>query len=143
MEIIAEQKGQLRAIGEEYNLRFIILHGSYAKGISCPGSDLDIAILGKEYIDGGAYLKIFNALEGVFGNNRERELDVKILHGADPLFRYQVTDRATLLYGDTLDFHEFQAYAFRAFAESKDLRDLEEALLRKSIVKLSTHYARS
>ena len=143
MGITAEQKDQLRKISETYNLRFIILHGSYAKRTSRPGSDLDVAILGKRYIDGRSYLKIFGELENVFGNNEERELDMKTLHHVDPLFRYQVTRDSVLLCGNPAEYEEFKAYAFRDYMDSKDLRDLEEVLLRKSITKFSNHYARS
>lgn len=143
MEITAEQKELLHAIGERHNLRFIILHGSYAKGTPRPGSDLDIAILGKRYIEGNIYLKIFGELEDIFGNNQERELDMKTLHHVDPLFRYQVTRDSALLYGDVAEYEEFKGYAFRDYMDSRDLRDLEEVLLRKSINKLSNYYARS
>lgn len=142
MEITAEQKEQLRLIGETYNLHFIILHGSYAKGTPRAGSDLDIAILGKQYIDGNAYLKIFMELEDVFGNSRERELDLKTLHHIDSLFRYQVTRDGMLFYGDRTDYEEFKGYAFRDYMDSYDLRELGEHLLKKSIINFTKQYAR-
>lgn len=141
MEITAEQKERLRAIGETYNLRFIILHGSYAKRTPRAGSDLDIAILGRQYVDGGAYLKIFVELEDVFGNSRERELDLKTLHHIDPLFRYHVTRDGVLLYGDPSAYEELKLYAFRDYTDSYDLRELGEHLLRKSITNFTKHYA--
>lgn len=50
MELTAEQKEKLQEIGDKFHLRFIILHGSYAKGIPRKGSNLDIAVVGKERI---------------------------------------------------------------------------------------------
>ena len=46
MEITKVQKKQLHKIGKDHQLDFIILHGSYAKGTSYRGSDLDIAYVG-------------------------------------------------------------------------------------------------
>lgn len=133
MEITTAQRKKLALMGKQHHLLFIILHGSYAKGTAKSGSDLDIAVLGRRPISGDDLLKLYTALAGVFGDSAERELDVKTLHHVDPLFRYQVVRDGVLLYGDRTAFNEFKAYAFRAFMDSYDLRNLEEKLLRKRL----------
>lgn len=138
MELTVKQKQALKKIGDSYQLRFIILHGSYAKGIPRQGSDLDIALLGKNPIAFEVILRMFGEFEEIFGNSRERELDIKSLHGVDPLFRHQVVRKCLLLYGDARKFNEFKLYAERAYDESRDLRELEMVLLKKSIAHIAT-----
>lgn len=141
LKMSKNQKRRLREIGEKHQLRFIILHGSYATGKEQRGSDLDIALLGKRSIPFETVLEIHGELSDIFGDNWERELDVKTLHHADPLFRYFVVREGVLLYGNPIEYEEFKAYAFRDYMDSKDLRELEETLLRKSIAMLSQRYA--
>lgn len=131
MLLTPEQKKQLKKIGAARELRFIILHGSYAKGITHEGSDLDIAILGKKKILFDELLKIHGDLGDIFGDNRERELDVKSLHGADLLLRHYVTRDGILLYGEETDFNEYKAYARRSFEDAKRLFRLEEIMIKK------------
>ncbi len=131
MEISPEDKTKLEKIGRRHNLRFIILHGSYAKGTPHKGSDLDIAVLGQRRIPFNEILEIHGELGDVFGDNEERELDVKSLHGADLLLRYYVTRDGILLYGDPTGFNEFKAYARRTFEDAQKLFHLEEILLKK------------
>jgi predicted nucleotidyltransferase len=141
MVITPEQKEKLREIGNKHNLKFIILHGSYTKGNSRLGSDLDIAILGNIRVSFDELLQIHGELADIFGDNQERELDLKTLHNVDSLFRYQVVRDGTLLYGNPTEYQEFKAYAFRDYMDSKDLRELEAALLKKSVKDISEKYA--
>lgn len=126
-----KQKEQLQKIGDAHELRFIILHGSYAKGIPHEGSDFDIAVLGKRYITFDELLAIHGELGDVFGDNEERELDTKSLHKADLLLRYYVTRDGVLLYGDQTGFNEFKAYAQRVFKDAAKLFQLEEVMVKK------------
>lgn len=141
MTLTAEQQKRLREIGQRHNLRLIILHGSHITGTPRPGSDLDIAVLGERRIPFDELLDIHGELGAVFGDNRERELDLKTLHGVDPLFRYEVTSHGVLLFGDSTEYEEFKAYAYRDYMDSGDLRELELLLLRKSIRSLAERYA--
>ena len=140
-ELSQEQKNQLSKIGEKFNLRFIILHGSYAKGTPRKGSDLDIAVAGKRRIELDELLDIHGELGKIFGDNKERELDLKTLHGVDPLFRHLAVRDGVILFGDLTEYQEFKAYAFRDYMESTDLRELGVKLLKKSMQSLSRSHA--
>lgn len=142
MEISSEQKEKLEEIGRSRSLRFIILHGSYAAGTPQPGSDLDIAILGRRHLSFDEVLEIHGELSQIFDDNKERELDLKTLHGVDSLFRYEVTRDGARLYGNQTDYDEFKAYAYRDYVDSSDLRELEFTLLKKSISALTERYAK-
>lgn len=141
MLITVEQKEKLKNIGAARNLRFLILHGSLAKGMSRPGSDIDIAIVGKNRISREDFLRIYGELADIFGDSPNQELDLKTLHGVDAFFRYEVVRDGELLYGDSNDYEEFRAYAYRDYMDSRDLRELEFTLLKKSIRSLTKHYA--
>ena len=142
MELAKEQQEKLKEIGRRHDLRFIILHGSYATETPREGSDLDIAVLGNEKIGFDKILELHGEFAGVFGDDPERELDFKTLHGVDPLFRYHVTRDGILLFGNKTDYEEYKAYAYKDYMDSFDLSDLEFALLQKSIRSLSRKYAR-
>lgn len=142
MELTKKQKQKIKKIGEDFNLKLIILHGSYAKKTPRKESDLDIAFLTEKPIDFETELKLYSALSDIFGDNQARELDIKSLHGVDPFFRYQVMKDGVLIYGDPHDFYIFKVYAIRAHQENKKLYKLKEILLRKRQKHLEKLYVR-
>jgi len=141
MRITSKQEEKLKKVGEKYQLKLILLHGSYAKDQAHKESDLDIAVLGQKPIDFKKLLEIHGELAQIFGDSKIRELDLKSLHRVDPLFCYQVAKSSQLLYGKSLDYQEFRAYAFRGFYDAKDLFDLEKHLTDKYQKYLNQKYA--
>ena len=131
MHLTQEQQQKIEEVGRKYRLKFILLHGSYATNKMKKGSDLDIALLGEKRIEFEELLALYSDFEEIFGDDPQRELDIKSLHKADPLFCYQVAKDSQLLYGDTTDFNEFKAYAFSNYFDSKDLFHLEKILIQK------------
>jgi Predicted nucleotidyltransferases len=131
MKITSQQKKQLQKVGKKYKLKLILLHGSYATGKACKESDLDIAVLGKKPIAFEALLELHGEIASIFGDHKNRELDLKSLHQADPLFCYQVAKNSQLLYGSSFDYDEFRVYAFKAYYDAKDLFNLEHKLIKK------------
>lgn len=126
INLTKQQNKELKKVAEKYSLKFVILHGSFATGKEHKGSDLDIAVLGKApELLREKILQLHNDFADVFGDGPERELDLKTLHNIDSLFRYYVTRDGVLLCGNTADYEEYKAYAFRDYMDSKDLRDLE------------------
>jgi len=141
MHLTQEQQQKIEEVSRNHSLRFILLHGSYVTGKIKIGSDLDIALLGGKPIEFEELLAIYSDLAEIFGDNPQRELDVKSLHKADPLFCYQVVKDSQLLYGDLTDFNEFKAYAFSNYYDSKDLFHLEKILIQKFQNYLNQKYA--
>jgi len=131
MHLTQEQQQKVEEVGRKFRLKFILLHGSYATNKMKTGSDLDIALLGEKRIEFEELLALYSDLEEIFGGDPQRELDIKSLHKADPLFCYQVAKDSQLLYGDPTDFNEFKAYAFSNYFDSKDLFHLEKILIQK------------
>jgi predicted nucleotidyltransferase len=142
MDLTQEQQHKIEDVGTKYRLKFILIHGSCATGKMRRGSDLDIALLGEKPIEFEELLTIHSDLAEIFGDHPQRELDVKSLHKADPLFCYQVAKDSQLLYGNLTDFNEFKAYAFSNYFDSKDLFQLEKILVQKFQNYLNQKYAR-
>ncbi len=142
MFITDKQKQKIEKIGKKYNLKLILLYGSYAKGKNQEKSDLDLAVLGKKPIELETLPGLYGDLEQVLGNKKGRELDVASLHRIDPLFCYQVAKDSVLLYGNLTDYNEFKAYAFSRYFDSKDLFNLEKILTRKFQSYLNKKYVR-
>src|SRR4030066_409588 len=130
MQLTEDQQQKIEEVGRKRRLKFILLHGSYATNKMKPDSDLDIALLGEKPIELEELLDIYSDLAEIFGDNPRRELDIKSLHKADPLFCYQVAKDSQLLYGDLTDFNEFRAHAFSNYFDSKDLFHLEKIIMR-------------
>jgi predicted nucleotidyltransferase len=119
-----------RKIGEKHGLRLVVLYGSVAKGMAKEDSDVDIAVLGKNFLQFKEIIEIIDEFTAALQSNK---IDVKSLHHADPLFRHQVMEGGILLYGDELDFIKFKIYAFRDYVESKSLFDLKEKMVKKRL----------
>lgn len=121
-------KPELKKIAERHGLKLVVLYGSQATGKVKPDSDIDIAVLGKRKIDFAEHLELIGEFTGLF---RTDEIDVKILHHVDPLFRHEVMRGGVLLYGSDYDFASFKAYAFRDYMESGDLFNLKRIFIKK------------
>jgi predicted nucleotidyltransferase len=141
MRLTQEQQQKIEEVGRKHRLRFILLHGSYATNKIRGGSDLDIALLGEKPIEFEELSALYSDLAEIFGDDPQRELDIKSLHKADPLFCYQVARDSQLLYGDITDFNEFRAYAFSNYFDSGDLFHLEKILIQKFQNYLNQKYA--
>ncbi len=134
-------QGELEKIRLLHNLRFIILHGSYAKGKEHNESDFDIAVVGNQPIGFREIMDVQGSLDEVFEGVGIYNLDVKSLDRVDPLFRFFVVRDSILLSGDAHDYNEFKAYAFRDYIESIDLRVLERRMIQSKQKMLSERYA--
>jgi predicted nucleotidyltransferase len=134
-------RDELEKIRSRFDLHFIILHGSYAKGTVHSGSDFDIAVVGKRPIGFTEIMEIQSNFGQLFETVGINNLDVKPLDRVDALFRYLVVRDSILLAGNLHDYNEFKAYAFRAFIDTADLRILERRMIQAKQNMLSTRYA--
>lgn len=130
VQINKDKERRITKIGKKYKLKLAVIYGSSARGRSHKTSDLDIAVLGEKQLDFKTLLELYSEFGRIF---KDKEVDVKSLHRVDPFFRYQVMQDSILIYGDHLEYHNFKAYAFRAYMDSKDLLRLEKILSQKTI----------
>ncbi len=115
-------------------IKLIVLFGSQASGTANQESDYDVAVLtdSDKKIDSGLkrYSEIMNFVLKVL-NIPDEKLDLTNLNEANPLLKYHILHKGTLLYGNELLFHEEQAVSFREYHDSKKLFDLEKYLVHQ------------
>lgn len=117
---------------QQLGVRLLMLFGSHAAGglHPRPDSDVDVAVaLQRDALRPG-YFELHERLSRAFPG---RPLDVVFIADADPLFRWEIMDRAVLLIGDIDEFLELRAFAYRDFVDSADLRALEQTLFEKKM----------
>lgn len=132
------KKSEIVSIAKKYNLRFVILYGSYAKNQARPDSDIDLAVLGNKLVD---FQQIVDLNNDFIDLIKFDEIDVKSLHKTNPLFRYQVVKYGILLFGDVHDYNQFKAYAFRDYIDSEDLFKLRDIMTNKRLNRLLPNIA--
>lgn len=131
MRITKQQKQRIDKVGKKYDLRFMIIHGSYARGEEKSASDLDVAVYGNKKIEFSRLLDMHGDLTEIFRDSKERELDLKSLHNTNPFFRYEVTRDGRLIYGDENAFDDYCLYAYRDFIDSESLFRLRNLIISK------------
>lgn len=125
LNLTQQERDKITEIGKKFDLRFVILHGSYALGKERPDSDLDIALVGKQEIPSEVFFDLYGKLSDALAGQGIQDFDIKTLHHVDPFFRYLVVKDGILLYGNPTEYEEFKAFAFSDFMDSADLRRLE------------------
>ena len=125
-------------MAKKHHLRFVILHGSHATGHAREDSDIDIAVLGSKPIDFEQQLQLFTDVDHLFRATPAHDLDLKTLHGVDPLFRYEVVRDGRLLYGDLDDYEDYKAFALRDYEDAQPLFALERVLAERYQQHLNT-----
>lgn len=136
---LEQLKAKISDVAEKYRLKFVILYGSRATGKARPESDIDIAVLGRRKISPEELLNLIGEFCDLFNTDN---VDVKSLHNANIFFAHQATYNGILLYGDEHQFNLYKIYNLRSFQESKILRRLRDALIRKRQEHLNKIYAR-
>ncbi len=127
---IEKIKSDVAKIAKRHNLKLMMLYGSRATGEAREKSDIDIAVLGEKPISFDEHIDLINDFTDLFHTD---EVDVKLLHNTNPLFRYEVMRDGILLYGTDYDFASFKAYAFRDYFDSRDLFKLKEKMIQKRL----------
>jgi predicted nucleotidyltransferase len=113
-------------------VRLLVGFGSRAAGAPAPrpDSDVDVAVL---LAGAPASRASLAELHAGLAPHFADPLDLVLLAAADPLFRWEIMDRAVLLHGDIDDFLEYRAFAYRDFVDSASLRALEDELSKRKL----------
>ena len=98
------QKLKIAKIAKKFQLKLIIIFGSFANGKFRKDSDLDIAVLGFKEVSFNEQIKLTNELSLIFNKN----IDLSVLNRANPLLLFQVSQNPVLLYGSRPDFLKFK-----------------------------------
>jgi len=115
---------------KKYDVKLLILHGSYAKGTATEKSDLDVGLLFKNGIKKIDYFKVIGDFEELFGNN----FDPALLNGTEPMINYQVALNGKVLYEDKKgDFNNYKIGSIAKYMDTKKFRELERLYIKRAI----------
>lgn len=129
MEIVKHQKMEIARIAKKFQLKLIVIFGSFANGKNRKDSDLDIGVLGLREIPFNDQIKLINALSLVFDKN----VDLSVLNNTNPLLLFQASKNPILLYGKREDFLKFKLYAFRLYHDYAPYFAMEKKLNKRII----------
>lgn len=127
---------KMSEICSKHGISLAVLYGSRVRGKETSESDVDIAVLGVDKIPPETLVELNNNFSDLF---RISEIDIKSLHGADPLFRWEVMKNGALFFGNPRKYADFRAYAFRDYCDSRGLFKLREILIEKRLKTLSVN----
>ncbi len=129
MEITRSQKLKIGRIAKKFQLKLIVLFGSFANGKNKESSDLDIAVLGSREISFDKQINLINELSLVFNKN----VDLSILNKTNPLLLFEASKNSILLYGNKEEFLKFKLCAFNAYNDYAPYFEMERNLNKKII----------
>ncbi len=133
MPVSDEQKAKVNRIAQEYGLRLVLLFGSEVSGKSHQKSDVDVAVMFEDMtVAKEELLDCMADMQKVF---HEREIDLGLINGADPLFLKKALENCELLYGEPRALAELKIYAFRRYIDHKRFLKMEEEYIRRLLVK--------
>lgn len=129
MKITKDQKLKIAKIALKYQLKLVIIFGSFAIGKQRLGSDLDIAVLGLEDVGFNDQINLISELILIFN----KDVDLSVLNRANPLLLFEASKNPILLYGDREEFFKFRLYAFNAYHDYAPFFAMENNLNKKII----------
>ncbi|MFA5001012.1 MAG: nucleotidyltransferase domain-containing protein [Candidatus Paceibacterota bacterium] len=129
MDITKDHKLKVAQIAQKFQLKLLIIFGSFANGRQRKDSDLDIAVLGSSGVSFDEQISLTNDLSSVFNKN----VDLSVLNRANPLLSFQVSKNPILLYGSREEFLKFRLYAFNAYNDYAPYFAMENNLNKKII----------
>lgn len=121
---------KLEELAKKHKIKFIVLFGSQTTKTFNKESDFDIAVFMDKFNDLDTYNDVLFGLAKIL-KIPEEKIDLTDLKNANPLLRYEITSRGKLLFGDEMEYLNFQALAFKDYILAQNLFDLEKALVKK------------
>jgi uncharacterized protein len=129
MKITKIQKTQIAKIAEKFQLKLVMIFGSFASGKNREDSDLDIAVLDLKNASLNEQISLTNELSLIFKKN----VDLSVLDKANPLLLFQISKNSILLHGNKEEFFKFKLYAFNVYNDYAPYFEMEKKLNKKII----------
>lgn len=131
MELTGEQQKNLQELTQQYELNFLALFGSHARGQTHAGSDLDIGYHARK---GSLTFEKEQRMQYEIEQVMKQEVDLRSFHSENPYFLQSALNAAQLLAGDKTAFSRARAYAFQVFHDAQyDLEPIRQAFLKKRL----------
>jgi predicted nucleotidyltransferase len=133
MSIDKDQINEARRLAWEFNLRLVLLFGSFVTGKLRPESDIDIAVKFPDVQSAREhFFDVMVKLQGIF---LDRKVDLALINTADPLFLKKILENCQLLYGTEGNLHKLRLYAFKRYIDHKRYLRLEEEYIRRQLTR--------
>jgi len=129
MEITKNQKLKIAKIAKKFQLKLIVIFGSFASGKNREYSDLDIGVLGSKDVFFDEQIVLTNELSQIFNKN----IDLSVLNRANPLLLFQASKNPILIYGNRQNFLKFKLYAFNVYNDYAPYFKMEKNLNKKIV----------
>ena len=129
VKIIKSRKLKIAKIAKKFQLKLVVIFGSFANGKNRKDSDLDIAVLGSREVSFNEQISLTNEFSQIFNKN----IDLSVLNKANPLLLFQASENSILLYGSREEFSKFKLYAFNVYNDYAPYFEMEKNLNKKII----------
>ena len=130
--LVNYDKEKLEKVCKGYGLSLVVLHGSYATGITTPHSDIAVGFLGEPDVVEKRYFDIVADLTGIFGD----KCDPVAMNGAESMISFHIARCGLPLYEKTRGlFNAFKVGAISRYIDTKKFRLLEKEYVRSAIKK--------
>jgi len=123
------QKPKVAKIAKKFQLKLVVIFGSFANGKNRADSDLDVAVLSSKEISFKEQINLTNELAAVFN----KDIDLSVLNKANPLLLFQASKNPILLYGNREEFLKFKLYAFNVYNDYAPYFEMENNLNKRLI----------
>lgn len=124
-----EKKEKVEKLARDYGLGLVLLFGSAVSGRTHQGSDIDIAVLFGDL--GTARDRVIDLsvdLQEIFS---DRETDLALIDGADPLFLKKILENCELLFGELRTLAELRMYAYKRYIDHKRYLKMEGEYVKR------------
>lgn len=124
-----EKKEKVEKLARDYGLGLVLLFGSAVSGRTHQGSDIDIAVLFGDL--GTARARVIDLsvdLQEIFS---DRETDLALIDGADPLFLKKILENCELLFGEQRTLAELRMYAYKRYIDHKRYLKMEGEYVKR------------
>lgn len=133
MKIAKEQKNRIKKIAEKYNLKLVLVFGSYVNGNTHPQSDLDIAVLSEKDFDFSKHCSLVCDFEKIFSG---RNIDLVLLNRANPLLLKKILENCQIIHGKKKILESLKLYSFHRYCDYQKYFDLERKFVNQFIRKI-------
>lgn len=122
---------RLPAVAARHGIRLVLQFGSTLSARTHARSDLDLAVLlARRPVSLYEHADLAADLQSL---EPDREVDVALINGADPLFLKQITQQCRLLYGSERLLHELKIYAWKRYQDHRRFLAMERDYVNRKI----------
>jgi len=120
----------IERISRKYNLKLVIIFGSYAKGGLHSGSDIDIAVYSEKKLGFERFFHLVSELQDIFP---DYAIDLCDVTKVCPLLLQKISESGFLAFGKKRDFYLFKMRAFNRFCDYLPFFRIEEKSVKNFI----------